>query len=83
MFHYLNLFIMHAILQMRYNIKFFKNDLTKEFGSVRNRHDLDHFVCNFHAIHPYLIYVIECIRISDQERFSYKDIVTKVALVPC
>ena len=36
-------------------------------------HDLDHFACSFHAIHPYLIYVIECIRIDDQGRFSYKD----------
>ena len=53
--------------------KVFKNDLTKEFGSVGNRHDLDHFACSFYAIHPQLIYVIKCIRIGNQGRFSYKD----------
>ena len=58
---------------MRFSIKFFKNDLTKEFGSVGNIHDLDHFACSFHVIHPYLIYVIGCIGIGDQGRFSYKD----------
>lgn len=65
--YYLNLFIMHAVQH-----KVFENDLTKEFGPVGNRHDLDHFACSFHAIHPYLIYVIERIETGDQGRFSYE-----------
>jgi len=67
MFYYLNLFNMHAV---KHKV-FFWNDLTKGFGPVGNRHDLDHFACSFHAIHPYLIYVIECIETGDQGKFSY------------
>ena len=35
--------------------------LKNKAGPVGNRHFLDHITCNFHPIHPYSIYVIECI----------------------
>jgi len=41
-------------------------DLAKvKVGPVGNRHVEDHIACNFHATHPYLIYVIGCADICD------------------
>ena len=36
-------------------------------GPIGNRHVADHVACNFHATHPYSIYVIEYVGVMTME----------------
>ena len=40
-------------------------------GPIGNRHIKDHILCNFHAIHPYLIHVANFVNVVIIDGSSY------------
>ena len=48
--------------------------LKNKAGPVENMHVQDHITCNFHVMHPYSIYVIECISMVTIVGSSYENV---------
>jgi len=57
------LFAIFYIMFWKLQIDLIKN----KAGPVGNRHVKDHITCNFHATHPYSIYVIEYVGMVTME----------------
>ena len=51
----------------------FMTIFSHKVGPIGNRHIKDHILCNFHAIHPYLIHVANFVNvvIIDGSSYSY------------